>query len=246
MTHRIATLAEKPELEGQVDRLTREAWPEFLLHAHVRHWGSLFNVFAGCQILLCDDADTVVAVGHTIPFTWDGTADDLPPDMNTIMERAMSAHNSEKTPTTLSALAAIVGRPFQRQGLSSAILSAMKKIAANHDLSALVAPVRPTLKSLYPLTPIERYVQWERADGSPFDPWLRVHWRFGAERLRIMPQSMVVTGTVTEWEEWTGLRFPETGVYVVPGALQPVTIDLDRNLGHYEDPNVWMRHSVGC
>ncbi len=44
MTHRISTLAERPELEGQVDRLTREAWPEFLLHAHVRYWSSLFDL----------------------------------------------------------------------------------------------------------------------------------------------------------------------------------------------------------
>ncbi len=145
-----------------------------------------------------------------------GRHPDLPLDMNTITERAMAAHNSQKTPTTLSALAAIVGRPFQRQGLSSAILDAMKTLTADHDLSALVAPVRPTLNSHYPLTPFERYVKWEGVDGSPFDPWLRVHWRFGAERLRIIPQSMIVTGTVTEWEAWTGLRFPETSVYVVP------------------------------
>ncbi len=69
MTYQVATLAERPELKGQIDRLTREAWPEFLLHAHVRHWDSLFDTFASCQILLCDNADTVVAVGHTIPFT---------------------------------------------------------------------------------------------------------------------------------------------------------------------------------
>jgi hypothetical protein len=59
-----------------------------------------------------------------------------------------------------------------------------------------------------------------------------------------MPQSLVVTGKISEWEEWTGMCFPESGPYVVPGALQPVQMDLERNEGRYEDPNVWMRHPV--
>ena len=55
---------------------------------------------------------------------------------------------------------------------------------------------------------------------------------------------LIVAGTVSEWEEWTGMRFPESGPYVVPGALQPVSMDLERDEGRYEDPNVWMRHPV--
>jgi hypothetical protein len=59
-----------------------------------------------------------------------------------------------------------------------------------------------------------------------------------------MPKALVVTGKVSEWEEWTGMSFPESGPYVVPGALQPVQMDLEQNVGRYEDPNVWMRHPV--
>jgi len=55
---------------------------------------------------------------------------------------------------------------------------------------------------------------------------------------------MVVSGTATKWEEWTAMRFPESGRYIVPGALVPVTIDRRRNLGLYVEPNVWMRHGV--
>jgi hypothetical protein len=87
-------------------------------------------------------------------------------------------------------------------------------------------------------------VRWTQPDGSPFDPWLRVHWRLGAKVLQVAPQSMVITGTVQEWETWTGLHFPETGAYVVPEALQPVLIDLENNSGRYEDPNIWMRHAI--
>jgi hypothetical protein len=49
-------------------------------------------------------------------------------------------------------------------------------------------------------------------------------------------------GTVAEVEEWCGLAFPESGTYVVEGALAPVEIDRERDHGVYREPNVWMRH----
>ena len=92
---------------------------------------------------------------------------------------------------------------------------------------------------------MERYAEWTQPDRSPFDPWLRVHWRMGAAFLQIAPRSMIITGMVAEWEEWTNRRSPESGTYVVPGALQPITIDRDANLGRYEEANVWMAHRIG-
>jgi hypothetical protein len=196
--------------------------------------------------LLCHPADTLIALGHTIPFVWDGTVEGLPPTIDEVMERAVNAHHRGWTPTALSALAALVSSKHQRRGLSSEILHAMRSLASEHGMGSLVAPVRPTLKSLYPLIPMERYVRWKRDDGSPFDPWLRVHWRKGAEQLRVAPEAMTITGTVDEWEAWTGMSFPESGIYVVPGALQPVKIDREHNVGRYEDPNIWMLHRVGA
>jgi len=46
-------------------------------------------------------------------------------------------------------------------------------------------------------------------------------------------------------EEWCGLEFPESGNYVVEGALVPVEIDRERDYGAYREPNVWMRHPRG-
>jgi hypothetical protein len=94
------------------------------------------------------------------------------------------------------------------------------------------------------VAPIERYALWRRADGAPFDPWLRAHWRLGAEYMKVASKAAIITGTVSEWEEWTGMSFPESSEYVVPGALQPVTINRERDNGRYEDPNVWMRHRI--
>lgn len=40
------------------------------------------------------------------------------------------------------------------------------------------------------------------------------------------------------------MHFPESDAYVVPGALRPVVMDLERDPGIYEEPNVWMGHPV--
>lgn len=73
-------------------------------------------------------------------------------------------------------------------------------IARTHGLSVLIAPVRPSWKERHPLTPIERYAGVRRPeDGLPFDPWMRVHERLGAEVLKPEPESLRITGTVAEW-----------------------------------------------
>jgi hypothetical protein len=102
--------------------------------------------------------------------------------------------------------------------------------------------VRPTWKERYPLTPIERYAAWRRADGLLFDPWLRTHERLGARVLRAEPESLRITGSVAEWEEWTGISFPEDGEYVFPGGL--ATLRVVDGVGSYWEPNVWMEHAV--
>ena len=66
----------------------------------------------------------------------------------------------------------------------------------------------------------------------------------GAELLSVAPASMLITGSVDEWQRWTGMAFPESGRYVVEGALEPVEIDRARDLGRYVEPNVWLRHRV--
>lgn len=242
MTYKTFRLHERPDLRAQIDRLSVAAWPEFLLHGNAQHWEHLFSTFAEYQVLICDGDDKVVALGHTVPLFWDSKLESLPATIDAILTDALQAR--EFAANTLSALAAIVAQDYRGQGLSSIVLHEMRRLALLYGLQALIVPVRPTLKHLYPLIPFERYVRWVREDGAPFDPWLRVHWRLGATQLKIIPRSLTVTGSVSQWEEWTGIQMPDSGEYVVPGALQPVKVDRNSDLGLYEDPNVWMKHSV--
>ena len=114
--------------------------------------------------------------------------------------------------------------------------------AGRHQLRRLIAPVRPSWRERYPLTPIERYITWRREDGQLLDPWMRLHERLGARVATALPYSMRITGTVRDWEKWTDLALPESGDYVFPHGLAPVSIDRDSDLGTYWEPNVWMIH----
>ena len=120
----------------------------------------------------------------------------------------------------------------------------MIELARAHGFASLIAPVKPTLKYRYPITPIERYAGWRREDGLLFDPWMRTHERLGAEILKPERESVRVSGTVSEWEQWTQMTFPESGAYVIPEGLQLLEVDREADVGVYYEPNVWMLHTT--
>lgn len=99
------------------------------------------------------------------------------------------------------------------------------------------------LQARYPLIPIDTSMTWRRADGTHFDPWLRIHERVGGEILAAAPRSMVMEAPVAEWEEWTDMLFPADGEYVFPGAPAPLVVTA--GVGRHVEPNVWVRHSAG-
>jgi hypothetical protein len=55
---------------------------------------------------------------------------------------------------------------------------------------------------------------------------------------------MTIPGTLKEWEKWSGIKFFESGEYIVDGALNPVVINLEDNLGVYTEPNIWVLHEL--
>ncbi|MFL5793845.1 MAG: GNAT family N-acetyltransferase [Actinomycetota bacterium] len=241
----VVSLAARPELTLPALELLAAGWPEFMRHDPTaeRHQARLATELAGFQALLVDrEKDELAALGVSIPFAWDGTLAGLPAGWDAVVEQGVGDLDEGRRPTALSALSVTVAPDRRGQGLSRLVVRGLKAAATRAGLGTLLAPVRPSGKSAYPLTPMERYVRWARPDGAPFDPWLRTHWRLGGEVLGVCPASMEITAEVATWEAWTGLAFPETGPYVVPGALVPVAIDRERDLGRYLEPNVWLRH----
>jgi GNAT superfamily N-acetyltransferase len=228
---RILTHAER-DLRGTLSEL----WPQFMAHDPVvsTFWPRLYEVYPDFQLWVVDGKETV-AYACTLPVQWDGVPEERGLDW------AMS-NGAGGDPTTLCAVVVGITPEYRGRGLSSVLLRRMAGLGTAHGLDSMIAPVRPTWKERYPLTPIDRYMLWRREDGNPYDPWLRVHERLGAEMLSPAPRSMTIGGTREEWEEWTGLQFPEDGDYVVPGAL--ALVRFEHGVGTYVEPNVWMRHDV--
>ncbi len=243
----IVTAQERPEWGLTGDELINRAWPELVLHDPVasRYWDRLYQDFAEYQFALFD-GEQIIAVANSLPLFWHGDWQDLPDEgWDWEIEKGFLDREAGQRPNILGALGITIDPKYQGKGLSGRAVEAMKDIGRAHGLTALIAPVRPNLKSRYPLIPMERYIQWRDANGLPFDPWLRVHARLGAELVKVCPKAMVISGSVARWAEWTGMRLPESGSYIVPGALNPIDIDCEANQGVYVEPNVSMVHRIG-
>lgn len=233
----IITAAEQVDLLPQINQLAHQSFTRFFFegdHVVAERWEKVLEQFKKFQFALFEGKE-VVGGGITIPLTWDGTVDHLPQSPEELYPT---------DPGEPNVLCALVPKKHQGRGISPYILHGMKAIAKKHGFISLIAPVYPHHKSRYPLVPMERYAQWKREDGLPYDPWIRVHWRLGGKILKVMPRASIVQGTVQQWEEWTGMYFPESGIYVTPETIAPVTIDVEKNEGIYIEPNVWMEHEL--
>ncbi len=242
MSLRFFTFDERPDLERR-KRPLLEAWPAFMFEDPVagQRWHLLYERYGGFQhFLLDEESDEVVAEVNSLPVQVDLAA--LPDrGWDEVMTRGT---DGLEPPNAVSALQVMIAPSRQGRGLSTLCLEKMRANVLDHGFDHLVAPVRPSWKARYPLVSIERYIGWETDDGLPLDPWLRVHVRLGGEIVRPCSESMTITGAVSEWETWTDLLFPESGEYVVPGALVPVSIDREQDRGTYVEPNVWVLHRL--
>jgi GNAT superfamily N-acetyltransferase len=238
---KLVRYADRPDLRARRGaELSGLTFPEYMHHNEPgnRFWGRLYSDFPDFQVALVD-GDELVAEAHAVPLPWDGTPDDLPSGWEQGFVRGMT---SERELTSLMAIAISVSPARQGQRLSGQMIETFKDNARAAGLGSVIAPVRPTFKERYPLIPIERYMEWRREDGSHFDPWIRIHEHVGGEVLAPAPTSMTIRRPVADWEEWTGMRFPDDGEYVFPGGLAPLVVR--DGVGTHVEPNVWLLHTV--
>ena len=236
---KLVRYADRPDLIDRRDRLSG-SFPTYMHHNEPggRYWARLYEEHPDFQLGLLDGGELVAEL-HSVPTPWDGTAADLPSGWDEAFTRAFE---SDCDPAVLCALAISVLPERRGEQLSSRMIEAMRDAARTHALRELIAPVRPTVKERYPLTPIERFVEWRRADGTHFDTWIRTHERVGGKIIALAPRSMVIEAPASDWEEWTGLQLPEDGTYIVEGMLAP--LEVRGGIGRHVESNVWLRHSV--
>ena len=242
MEYRVHILEDRPDLSIALQQLNRKSWPNFIIHGDTCSWGRLYAGLGEFLLVLTDKDDSLLGGGFTVPVRWNETLDGLPSSIEKIIERGLDDNRSSAN--TLIPIAAVVDSRFRGESLSTEILKQMKSLAIAHRFQHLLVPVRPTWKARYPLHPIESYAKWRNKDGLFYDPWLRTHQRLGAVVMKCVDSTLTIRGTIEDWETWTGMIFPESGEYVVKDALQPVRINVESDLGVYDEPNVWMQHPL--
>jgi GNAT superfamily N-acetyltransferase len=231
-----------------ISQVSESVWPEFMFHdpIAIEYWDGLFEDFPLFQrAALSREGGDVAGILNSVPLFWDGDLEDLPDEgWDWAIKQSVSDRIQHLTPNLLCGLQISIHPDFQGRGLSKLILETLVGMAHEQRFPGVIVPVRPSMKDRYPLTPIDAYIQWKTDEGLPYDPWLRVHVRNGGRIIKVCPFAMEIVATVSEWEQWTQLRFFESGEYVIPGALVPVEISIERDQGSYIEPNVWVVHPV--
>jgi hypothetical protein len=242
----VRTRAFSPELRQAAVAIENATWGSLgylnYTQAHRQYYDDILEKFAHFQLCLVDVAsDVPVALANCVPASIGRDLDDLPPEgWDWLVETGASEGSSRRN--VLGALAISVPAVHRGKGYAVRMLREMRELARARDFEALIAPVRPTSKHNYPGVAMAEYIRWTDSEGRMFDPWLRSHLAQGGELVGPCDRSMVVKEHIAFWETWVGRRFEQSGNYMLAGALAPLSIDLERQVGVYEEPNVWVKY----
>jgi hypothetical protein len=244
----VCTRAYSDDLKRAAVQMENACWGELgylnYTAAHKEHYDRILDTFADLQLCLVDrETDRPVALANCVPAVWSGDPADLPSEgWDWLVESGMSGRARGAKPNVLGALAISVSTIHRGKGYATRMIQELCGLSKRLGFDGLIAPVRPTAKCDFPYVPIGEYIGWCDARGRLFDPWLRAHLSQGGRLVGSCDRSMVVEEHVAFWETWAGRRFKASGDYVVPGALVPITIDTERAIGRYEEPNVWVTY----
>ncbi len=210
---------------------------------HREYYDGILETFADLQLCLVEvETDLPVALVNCVPTPCHGGLDALPAEgWDWLVETGATDRTGHSN--VLGALAISVPTVHRGKGYATRMIRELRELSERRGFDAVVAPVRPTAKCDYPHVPMGEYVAWKDAKGRLFDPWLRTHLSQGGRLVGPCERSMVVEEHVAFWETWAGRRFERSGDYILDGALAPLSIDLERQAGLYEEPNVWVTYS---
>jgi GNAT superfamily N-acetyltransferase len=226
-----------------MEALFAEGFPEFISGDKEvdKYIARVRESFREYDIILTDEYDQLAATGWGVPILWSAEMSELPSSFADALRQSVEVHDALGAADAFVIGGAVVHPALKGRGTAESLIRALCDTAAAHHLAKVVAPVRPTRKHLYPLLDIDAYAAWVRNDGMPWDPWLRLHVRIGGRVIGFAREAQTMTGTVSQWEEWTGLEFPLSGDTIIPRGMAPLRIDKTADFGTYVEPNVWVR-----
>jgi GNAT superfamily N-acetyltransferase len=241
----VRTRADGDDLKKAAMSIEQAAWSELgylnYTRAHYELYTDLLNKYADHQLVLVDEETGYpVAAANCVPIS-SGDCSNLPPEgWDWLVETAARPDGPHKM---LGALAISVPAVHRSKGYARRMIRAMLDLAKERGLHGVVAPVRPSSKVRHPWVSIQDYITWTDGKGSAFDPWLRSHLSSGGRLVGPCKRSMVVEEPIAFWETWSKQEYHRSGSYIIEGALVPVEIDVERGIGRYEEPNIWVTYA---
>ncbi len=206
------------------------------------NWDKLEKYFPSTQIFLIDQEENVIGFMSTVPIFWDQPLKHLPEEgWDWLLKKSIEDYQNNIKPNTLGGLQIIVTKPYQGKGFSKSLIQGAKKMVAKMGFENFIIPIRPTLKHLHPVMDMEEYMLLKK-DHKVYDPWIRTHLNSGAKIIKVCKKSMHVYGDLSFWEKIIKQPISQSGSYQVDGALSLVVIDIEKNHGEYQEPNIWISY----
>lgn len=237
----ITTFAESAHVATSADEVEQAVWAKlgFLNFSDpFVHYLPLMERYPDYQVAIVDRSrDYVVATGTLFPLYHDDPSNLPDGGWDWAVQRA--AETVDRKPNMVVGLSVSVPDAYRNRGLARLTLGAMRNLVESKGLGLPFLPVRPTMREHHLDMPITDYVRWRRDDGKLCDPWLRSHEGVGGRMVGICHRSMIVEKPVGFWEAWSGQVYETSGDYTIAGGIAPITIDLEKGIGTYVEPNVW-------
>ena len=129
----------------------------------------------------------------------------------------------------------------QGQGYGKLLIDKGKELVKRLDYTHFIIPIRPTLKYRFPDMDMSVYMRL-KIEEKVYDPWIRTHINSGAEIIKICKNAMNVKGDLLFWEGLMNHKITESGNYIIEGALNRATIDVEKDFGEYREDNIWVSY----
>jgi hypothetical protein len=237
------------KLGQETAALTSLVWPNYLvLDSDIPEPGLKFEINEQEFIrrfpvwgIRRDDNRELVAYMNAVLLAVDFASETLPNDG---WRFAIQSAASKAKPNCLCLLVGNVNPAARGAGLSQILINHAKQATLESGFNTMIAPVRPILKYKFPEMPMEEYVHKKNELGEVFDPWINMHVKSGGQIVNVCSESVVVTATLAKWREWTGLPLTAPGPVLLPGGLVRLEVDVEKGVGIYREPNVWLAYGL--
>ena len=233
----------------EVYRLAQQAWPRFLLEESdfpdpilnfkisAVEFAKRFNAYGIRET----SSQLLIAFIQAVHLEVDLTQGELP-DLGWRFSIQNAAQTSVKN--CVSLVEASVDLKFRGHGLLKLLLQKAMHEAIAQGFRTMIAPVRPGAKAQFPRETMEAYCTRQTPDQRIYDPWLRAHIESGGVMTNICHNSALVRASLAKWRDWTCFSLEQSGREVISGALAPLEVNLEENLGTYREPNVWLKYTL--